>query len=150
MANQPFTGWAGMQMQVGGGALTIKTLGRFVAPGNTAMHALKIVDAATGVDVPNGSTTVNTAGQTAGAFIYASLPNPVTLTAGASYYVVSHEDTLTAAGDTFYDLDTTIKTTGVATVTFAIYEFDAPPGFNQTAMANPPNAFTFGPVDFQY
>ena len=51
-------------------------------------------------------------GGTTGQFKYASLNSPVVLAAGAIDYVASQE---TAGGDSWYNYDTTVTTTSVAT-----------------------------------
>jgi hypothetical protein len=68
-----------------------------------------------------------------GTFAYASLPNPVTLNASASYFIVSQE---TLGGDQRYDHDSTLQTSTVASVTSAVYSSGStyilagsPPGF---------------------
>ena len=101
---------------------------------------MKIVDAATGNDVPGGSTTVNMAlGSSPGTFVYAPLANNVTLTANHSYYIVSIEGQY---GDTWYDLNTHVQTNSVATVNGAVY--GAP------FVAASVGSNTYGPVDFLY
>jgi hypothetical protein len=89
-----------------------------------------------------GSVSVNMAGGTLNAFVYAALAAPITLNANAAYYVVSSE---IAGGDFFYDNDTTVQTTTAASVTSAVYT-DATTPFTPTASAG----HTYGPVDFKY
>jgi hypothetical protein len=93
-------------------------VGRWVLEGNSSSHTVKIVDAATGLDLPGGWATVNTAGAPAGSFRYADLPSPITLQAGATYYMVSSE---TAGGDTWYDYDTRLVTTSAAVDVGVVY-----------------------------
>jgi cellulose 1,4-beta-cellobiosidase len=107
------TGWLGGRFTVGASAISVKQLGRWVVSGNSQTHTLKLVNVSTGVDVPGGSVTVTTAGAPAGAFVYASLASPVTLTANTLYYIVSQE---TAAGDQWYGADSTVTNTTVATM----------------------------------
>ena len=99
---------------------------------------------------PTARRPVNTAGQTAGAFHLREPAIRSRWPAGTCDITSSaDEDTSTAAGDTFYNLDTTNQDHRRRDgLTFAIYEFDAPPGFNQDGDGHPPNAFTFGPVIF--
>ena len=106
-----FTGFVGMTVTVGPTSIVVSTLGRIVAPGNSATHTVKIVDASTGLDVPGGAASVNTAGGTVGTFVYGALPSPVILNANGTYYIVSQE---TKNGEQFYDSTTTALTSNVA------------------------------------
>jgi hypothetical protein len=139
---QDFTGFAGMAIKVGPNSLTVYALGRMFAQGNANSHTVKIVDATNGQDVMGGSVSVNMAGGTLNAFVYAPLAAPITLDAGADLYLVSSE---IAGGDFFYDNDTTVQTTTAASVTSAVYT-DATTPFTPTASAG----HTYGPVDFKY
>lgn len=103
-----YTGWLGMEFATGGTALTVSQLGRWVVPGNTGTHMVKLVNAATGADL--ASVSVATAGAPAGQFNYASLPAVVTLMPNTSYYLLSQE---TAGGDPWFDFN--LPTAGSAT-----------------------------------
>ena len=132
--------FVGMQFTVRGGhALNIASLGRICAPGNTGTHLLKLVNAATGVDVAGGSVMVNMAGCTSGQFTYVALANPVNLLQG-NYYLVSHE---VAGGDKWYDHGLVVPTTD-ATVNGSVY-FYSGSWFPQAS----PNT-SYVPVSFQY
>jgi O-glycosyl hydrolase len=85
-----FTGWVGLQFTVGYTPITVTDLGRWIVSGNSGAHTLKLVTASSGADVPGGSVSLNTSGQTAGAYAYATLSGGVTLSANTAYYVVSH------------------------------------------------------------
>ncbi len=138
-----YTGQLGMKFTVGANPLVIAELGRWVVSGNSGSHTLKLVDAATNLDVPGGSVVVNTAGAPVG-FKYGTLSSPVTLAAGASYYLVSSE---TSGGDLWYDNGSILTTTGtaVATITGHAYGY----GTNSYIGFNSPNA-SYGPLDFRY
>jgi hypothetical protein len=136
-----YTGWAGMTILVGPNPLTIDALGRMCAPGNSGIHQVKIVDAATSVDLPGGTVLVDMAGGTIGVFVYAGLSSPVSLNANTRYYVVSQE----TAPREFYDNDTTIQTTNAAIVQSAVFVVGIS---TYTEIASP--GHTYGPVDFQY
>jgi hypothetical protein len=126
--------------------------------GNTGTHQLKIVDASAGsdedsgsiyyvyhpgVDVVGGSTNVNMAGGTPGTFVYANLPTPITLNANTPYYILSLE---TNGGDSWYDhAGTTAQTTGVASLTNAVYGTGSP-----YAVKNDSTGTMYGPLDFKY
>ena len=59
-----FAGWLGMKLTTGTAPVTIRELGRWVIAGNTAAHTVKLVDAATNVDVPGGSVSIKPTGRT--------------------------------------------------------------------------------------
>ena len=135
-----YTGSVGMTVTLGNKPLIVTSLGRMVATGNTGTHILKLVDAATGLDIPNASVTVNMAGGTVGSFVYGAFPNPITLSANASYYVLSQE---TQGGDQWYNQATIAQTTTDATLSSAV---QGPPYVPVSASAS----HLFGPVDFTY
>jgi len=139
-----FTGVVGMAIRVGANPVVVKALGRIFITGNTGSHQVKIVDGATGMDIPGGAVMVNLPGSGSPAnksFVYASLASPVTLNANATYYIVTQE---TINMDSWYD-DTTVQTTGVASVTSSVFGAGGPPFTLFT-----PGAHTYGPVDFIY
>ncbi len=68
--------------------------------------------------------------------------NPVTLTAGTTYWVLSQE---TAGGDRWYDWNTKVTTTGVAADN-AVAWGTGPGAWNTDAVAKQ----SFVPVDFKY
>jgi len=84
------------------------------------MHTVKFVVANTGVDVPGGSASVNMDGCTPGQFVWSALPSPISLSPGASYYLVSQES---AGGDLWYDVGG-ITTMSIANVTNAVYQYN--------------------------
>jgi hypothetical protein len=71
--------------------LLVSALGRWMVAGNTNTHTLKIVDAATGLDVPNSTVSLNMSGHTPNAFAYATLATPAILDVFHTYYIVSSE-----------------------------------------------------------
>jgi hypothetical protein len=137
-----FTGFAGMQIVVGSSPITVTTLGRMMASGNTGTHTVKLVRASDGTDVSGGSVSVLMSGGTAGQYQYTTLSAPVVLDAGATYYLVSQE---TSGGDTWYYDDTTIQTTSVASETAAAWGY----GVGQWHLNGGPGQ-AYGPVDFKY
>ena len=46
-----FGGWVGMNLTVGGSALSVTSLGRICLSGNSGTHTVKFVNAGTGADV---------------------------------------------------------------------------------------------------
>ena len=97
------SGWMGMKITVGANSIQASQLGRWVVPGNSGTHPMKLVDASTGMDVAGASASVVTAGASSGQFQYTSLAAPITLAANTSYYLLSQE---TAGGDQWYDYAT--------------------------------------------
>ncbi|MDZ4289388.1 MAG: DNRLRE domain-containing protein, partial [Prosthecobacter sp.] len=93
-----YTGWLGMKITTGATSALVSQLGRWVVPGNTGTHTVKLVDSITGTDV--ASASVATFGALGGQFAYTPLASPVALAANASYYLLSQE---TAGGDQWYD-----------------------------------------------
>ena len=141
-----YAGWVGMTLTIGASPLTVNSLGRVCVAGNAGTHAVKFVSAATGTDVPGSQVSVNMAGCTAGQFVYVTQPSPVTLSAGAAYYLVSQE---VAGGDQWYDHGA-IATSTAAAVTNSVWLNGStwttevgpntsyvPPNFTYTAVSTP-------------
>src|SRR5208283_1819676 len=112
-----FTGWVGMKIAVGPGALNVSAIGRICIAGNSAAHMVKFVNGSNGTDVTGGAVSVNMAGCSSGQFQYSSLATPITLQAGATYYLVSQE---LQGGDQWYD-HAPLSSTNAATVSDSIY-----------------------------
>ncbi len=134
-----YTGWAGTELTVGSTALTVSSLGRWVVSGNTGTHSVELVQASNGAVL--GTVSVATSGLAPG-FTYATLSAPVTLAANTSYYLLSYE---TSGQDQWYNADTTLTPSGVATIPNAEYSVNNG-AFNAVASANA----SFGPVNFLY
>jgi subtilisin family serine protease len=137
-----FTGWVGMRVTIGNSPVTVSGIGRLVLAGNTQNHVVKIVNATTGSDVTGASTTVSTAGVTTGNLVFGILPQNVTLNANSSYYILSQE---TTNGDQWYDFNTTVTTTGVASETGSVW---SPDGVTYNPLGSPGESY--GPVSFVY
>lgn len=136
-----FPGSVGMKITVGAKSLNVAALGRWVLSGNSQTHTVKLVAVSSGLDLPGGSVTIATAGKPAGAFAYANLAAPVTLSAGQSYYLVSSE---TAGGDLWYDDSSVVTSTAAASVTASVYN----PGSGYVPNQGAGHAYV--PVDFTY
>ena len=138
-----FTGLVGVQIQVGASPVTVRMLGRLVAPGNGKPHPMTILDTSSNV---LGTATIP-AGGTEGTFVYAALDaGSATLAAGTTYFVVSAEDN-TNGGDAFFDVDSTRQhDRSVAAITAAVTKVTGATTFSQGAGAN----HDPGPLDFQY
>jgi hypothetical protein len=141
-----------MGMHIAAAPVEVKTLGRFKVGGNTGTHVVKLVDAATKTDVPNGAVTVDLTTGNAGEFVYSNLSVPVTLSPGLDYYLISEE---TNNGDQFYD--------SVATKVAAIKDMRGPTPVDVVTRVyavngdgagiyttSPIDNSTYGPVDLQY
>ena len=107
-----FNGWLGFGFTVGASPITVTQLGRLWLSGNSQTHALKLVDASSRADVPNGLVTVSMAGGSAGQFVYGALPGAITLLANTRYYLVSQES---PGGDQWAYDDTSVTTIPAAT-----------------------------------
>ena len=57
-----FDGWLGMRFTVRFAPFAVTWLGRLWLSGNSLTHAIKVVDASTGGDVPNGSVSISSTG----------------------------------------------------------------------------------------
>jgi subtilisin family serine protease len=137
-----WTGWVGMQFTVGSQPLSINALGRIAVAGNTVSHQVKIVSAQTGLDMPGASATIAPGG-TPGQFNYSSLSSPVTLSANTAYHIESREEN---GGDFWYDDDTVVTSTSVATIDHGEAAFGDSGAWFPHSTAN----HSYVPVDFQY
>jgi hypothetical protein len=117
-----YTGWAGLRLRTGGSAVTVTALGRWKLSNNERTHTLKIVDAATGQNVPGATVEISLSTGAAGQFIYGSLPAAVTLQANKLYYLVSSESVDQQKGDFFHDyINSRLTTTAVGTVEGGVF-----------------------------
>ena len=135
-----FQSWLGMGFTLAGKNLQVVKVGRAFAPGNTGVHKLHLIDAATKQEI--AAVDVNVAGGTQGEFVYADVIPSVILNANSSYYLLSEE---TTTGDQFYDADTSVTTTAAASREFAVYS-DGMGNFTEAPITN----HAYGPVDFIY
>lgn len=137
-----FSGFVGMRFQVGPAPLIVTELGRMMTEGNTGTHLLKVVDAATGVDLPGGSVTVSMTGGVPGAFKYASLPSPLTLQSGKTYFLVCREE---SGNDRWQNIDSTVTTSGAGTVLGGVYNRGTPPWYHYGGAGH-----SYVPLDFRH
>jgi len=112
-----FAGYVGFRFTVGGSPVTISQLGRWVVPGNSQTHTVKLVNAA-GVDVAGGAVSLNLSGAPQGIYSYAPLTAPIILAANTSYYLLTQEF---AGGDQWYDYGA-VSANGAAVVNGAAYQ----------------------------
>ncbi|MBV8904717.1 MAG: hypothetical protein JOZ22_13880, partial [Acidobacteriia bacterium] len=134
-----FSGFVGTSFGVGFSSLTVRSLGRLCIGGNSSIHTVKLV-AATGVDLPGGSVSVNMSGCTAGQFVYVPLANPITLPASTGYYLVSQE---VAGSDQWYDYGT-VQSTSDLTIAGSVYS-----NGSSWVSVTPANT-SYVPPNFQY
>lgn len=138
--------FVGDAIRVGANPITVTGLGRVFVSGNNQTHIVKIVTVS-GVDVTGGSVSINMTGTVVNNFVYANLAAPVTLAANSVYYLVTQE---TAGGDMWYDFNTQLTTTNVATITSGVYHSTpsttATGGYILTGITDQ----SYGPVDMQY
>jgi hypothetical protein len=138
-----FDGWLGLKFTVGPNPITVTALGRFSLSGNAGTHTVKLVDAAGGASVPNGSVSISLAGTIVGQFQYGNLAAPIILSARTSYFLnlaANHRK-----GDDWAVETTAVTTTDAASCDGAILNNSA--GFQSL---RPPSGTTFVPVDFKY
>jgi hypothetical protein len=137
-----YQGWLGFKFTVSGQPLTISEVGRWVLPGNTGSHQVKIVNASNGTDVPGATATINTVGAQSGTFAYVPLAQPVVLSANTAYYIVSREPYGT---DYYYNYRNVLQHTSRATINSSA--FGSGSGTWAT-YGSPGNSYV--PVSFKY
>lgn len=141
-ARRDFTGFVGARIQIGASPLTVLELGRLRLDGNSGTHLLKLVNAATGADVPGGSVSITMTPGPSGSFQYAALAAPVTLNAGAIYHLASREEN---GRDYWMDVNTQVTTTAAGFVLGGVY------GSGGAAwMPYGGAGRAYGPLDFKY
>lgn len=93
------SGWAGMRITVGSNNILVTSLGRWYTADSWPTHNYLIAEMDGTLVCEYGNAVSTAAEGTPEGFVYADLTNPVELTAGTSYYVVSdyHDNT-----DKFY------------------------------------------------
>jgi hypothetical protein len=111
------SGWFGMKFTTGASAIIVGELGRWVVPGNSDTHTVRLLNVNTGAIL--GSSNVVTAGAPSGQFKYNPLVSAVTLEPNTSYYVISQES---AGGDQWFD--------------FGLAASGMPTGYQQWLLAN--------------
>lgn len=139
-----FTGWVGMKLTAGANPIAVSALGRICVANNSQTHTVQFVNASNGTAIAGASASVNMAGCTPGQFVFSSI-GPITLTAGASYYLVSQE---MQGGDQWYDQGT-ISATAVAAVNNSVYYYGGnwiPINTTNTSYVPPSFEYTTGGV----
>ncbi|HYE12952.1 MAG TPA: RHS repeat-associated core domain-containing protein [Pyrinomonadaceae bacterium] len=136
-----YTGQVGMKVSVGAQPLTVTSLGRMCASGNAKAHTLKVIKASD--NTVAASASVSMSGCAPGQFKYAALASHVTLSANASYYVVSTE---VSGGDKWHDYSgTSLTPSTAASITSGAFSGN---GTSWTPAGGAGNSYV--PVDFKY
>jgi hypothetical protein len=133
-----FTGYVGLSLTVGPSSITINALGRYCLSGNTNSHTIYLSQ-------NNGATLATTSitcPGNANAFVYGCLTTPYVMAASTTYYLMTNE---TNGGDTWYDDNTSVTTTAVATDNYSIYSGSPNSGILLNTLGH-----TFVPPTFQY
>jgi hypothetical protein len=137
-------GFVGMSITVLGGNLVVTHLGRIHLPGNTQSHIVKIVDAATGLDVGSPVTIqIPATPETENQYVFEPMTETAMLLASQTYYVVSEER---LGGDLWYDLPNTSTTTNVALLNSGIFKRVTDANYSAFGGVNE----MYGPVNFRY
>jgi hypothetical protein len=117
--------------------MTVTELGRWVISGNSQTHTVTIRNNA-GASL--GSVSID-ASSGAGAFKYAVLSSPVSLTAGNRYWILSDE---TNGGDQWYNGDSAVSFTADFSSIFSAYFVSVGDFGSEVSGKN------HGPVSFKY
>ena len=136
-----YSGWVGMQLQVGASPLEVTSLGRVFVTGNRANHALRLVRMSDRAVVASATWTAS--GGVHSQIKYVALAAPVTLAPNTQYYLASQEE---AGGDHWYNHETTVTTSGGAVVQARVYSRD---GSSWVAYGTS-GAYSYGPVSLGY
>lgn len=129
----------GFKFTVGAAPITVSHLARWVVSGNSAAHTVGIWSNPTGS--PLDSVSVPTSGEPVG-FKYVALGTPLVLAASTTYWIGSAE---VSSGDQWYDTDTTVTHTAVASVVGSVYRAGVA-GWQDASAGD----FTFVLVNFKY
>jgi hypothetical protein len=138
-----FPGFVGMKFTVGANPLNVLSLGRVYLTGNSQTHIVKLVDAYSGLDVPNASVSLPMTPGTNNTYQYAPLSTTVVLAPNTSYYLLTQEF---ANSDTWHDF---APVTANSPVTVNGPEFQASVGsyilqFSGPDSYGPPNMLFVG------
>jgi hypothetical protein len=140
-----YTGSVGMVIQPNSD-VTLLSLGRWCSSMNGQAHVVKVVDGATGTDIPGAIVAVSLSAKPEQTFVFVDLPTPVTLTGGQTYYLVSSEQ---MGGDTFLDYTIAVTPSGDFQVPSAVFADQTPtPPATYQLKGGPGNCY--GPVNAQY
>jgi hypothetical protein len=139
-----YSGWIGMQFNVGAAPIAVTDLGRLSLAGNNRKHTLQLLIASTAQQVPGASVEISMKGSSPGEFVFGALPKPVPLRPGETYMLVSSESVSNNVGDYFYDERSRVDTAAGVRIEHAVY-LDGTT-WRRLGQENE----TFGPVNFRY
>lgn len=139
--------WTGFKFTVAGAPITVTHLGRWKASGDSNVHDMQLFSYGTNpAPISGGQANVDMS-QSADpdGYVYVALVTPQTLSASTVYQIGSQE---VNGVDHFYQNDTTVTSTAVASVDQGFYYINATPGsgWGWTSGAGT----TYGPVSFKY
>jgi hypothetical protein len=140
-ARNDFAGCVGFEFTVGGSSVSVTHVARWVISGNSNSHTTYLCDASGNI-LTNGSVSINTSGAPVG-FLFVALPATVVLSASTTYALLTEE---TGSADQWYDHDTSVSHTAVATINRASYANSVGGSLNNGNAG----AKSFGPVSFRY
>ncbi|MBL9187930.1 MAG: hypothetical protein JNK23_10655 [Opitutaceae bacterium] len=112
-----YVGFVGCKFTVGGAAITVTELGRWVVSGSTGTHSVTIF--AADLTTVIATASVSTSGAAAGDYKWQSI-TPVALSASTTYYIASLEQN---GGDSWYDSQS-LAVTSAATLDASAYGND--------------------------
>lgn len=130
--------YVGFKFTIGGTNVTVSELGRYTVSGSSGTHSIYIASD-DGTPVVSGSIDASSGSNN---WVFVSV-TPTVLTAGQNYWLLCQEVT---GGDTFYNDNTSITTTAVATTTHSAYAATYGGGPTQ----NTPGEYSYVPVTFKY
>ncbi|GEM_PF-1428563 len=136
-----YTGWVGMQLQVGARPLEVSSLGRVYITGNKASHELRLVRVSDRVVL--AAATWTPSGGVHNQIKYVALAAPVTLAPNTQYYLASREE---AGRDRWYNHNTTVTTTDAAVVQARVYSQDG----SAWVVYGQSGPYSYGPVSLGY
>lgn len=137
----------GFRLLTGGSTVTVTHVGRYKAAGDSANHFVGFF-ADSSVPISGGSATVDMS-QSADAdgYVYVQLATPLVLSSSTYYRLMSVE---TTGVDTFYNFDTVITTTAVASVLGGCYATGGAAGGGSVGSDLGGADHSYGPVTFKY
>lgn len=137
--------WSGFKFTMGGAGISVTHVGRWKAASDSNLHDVQLFSYSGITPSPIAGANVSvdmSQSPAADGYVYAALASPVSLSASANYSIGSQE---TNGVDHFYQNDTTITTTAVATAAQGFYYLNS--GVFGTTLGA---GTTYGPVSFKY
>lgn len=132
----------GFAFVVGDVPITVTELGRWVVPGNTEAHVVKLRDNNSQL-VASVSVNTSGAGVTPNTFSYQALSSPVVLAANSRYFLLTAE---TNGGDQWSDYNSIISVSAAANLVGSCYK----PGPTADVVIANTGSYSYGPVNIKY